>query len=114
MPALTRPRNQPARNKEIVGFWLKEKRLEMGLTQQEMLDRIGSDAWWSTWSAIERGERNLPPQLWSTVAKALSMDQQEFARILLRYTNPWAYGMIFGFNPALNEEIGAIPEHYTN
>jgi transcriptional regulator with XRE-family HTH domain len=90
MPALTRPRNQPNRNREIIGHYLKEKRLEMGLTQAEMLERVGSDAWWSVWSAIERGERNLPPQMWARVAKALGVDQQEFAQVMLRYTNPWA------------------------
>ena len=114
VPALTRPVNQPTRNREIIGHFLKEKRQELGLTQQEMLERIGSDAWWSTWSAIERGERNLPPQLWITVAEALGMDKQEFARIMLRYTNPWAFGMIFGFTPTLTAELGAIPRHYVD
>lgn len=112
MPSLVRPRNQPARNRELIGAYLKEKRMALGLTQREMLDRIGSDAWFTSWSAIEIGQRNLPPSSWETVAKILGVDRQEFVQVMLRYTNPWAYAMIWGYDPGLRAELAAIPKHY--
>jgi transcriptional regulator with XRE-family HTH domain len=113
MPALTRPQNQPNRNREIIGHYLKEKRLELGLTQQEMLERIGSDAWFTVWSSIERGERNLPPQRWKVVAEALGIDKKEFAQVMIRYTNPWAYELLYGSDPALRAELNSIPSRYS-
>ena len=113
MPALMRPKHIPMHNREIIGHYLKERRLAKGMTQDEMLRAIGSDAWFTAWSAVERGERNLPPALWEVVSKALGIDQQEFAQVMLRYTNPWAYGMIYGFDPTIRAELALIPQRYT-
>jgi transcriptional regulator with XRE-family HTH domain len=114
MPALTRPKNMPSRNREIIGHYLKQKRVAKGLTQEQMLRLIGSNAWFTAWSAVERGERNLPPAVWEKVAKALEIDPGDFVRVMLRYTNPWAYGMLFGFNAALRAELASIPQRYTD
>jgi transcriptional regulator with XRE-family HTH domain len=112
MPSLTRPRNQPARNRELIGAYLKEKRMALGLSQQDLLDRLGSDASFASWSAIEIGQRNLPPKSWEPVAKALGIDRQEMVQVMLRYTNPWAFGMIWGYDAGLKAELAAIPDHY--
>jgi hypothetical protein len=32
---------------------------------------------------------------------------------MVRYTNPWAYGMLFGKSAALKAELEAIPDHYS-
>jgi transcriptional regulator with XRE-family HTH domain len=112
MPSLTRPRNQPARNRELIGAYLKEKRMALGLSQAELLDRIGSEAWFTSWSAIEIGQRNLPPQSWKAVRDALGIDHDEFIQIMMRYTNPWAYELIYGSTPALKAELAMIPKHY--
>jgi hypothetical protein len=37
-------------------------------------------------SAIEIGQRNLPPANWEAVAKVLGIDRKEFAQMMLRYT----------------------------
>lgn len=112
MPALSRPRNQPMRNREIIGAYLREKRFALGLTQRELIDRLGFDMWNTAWSGFETGQRNLPPHLWETVAKVLDVPNEEFAQVMLRYTHPWAYGMIYGFTPALRAELNAIPDRY--
>jgi transcriptional regulator with XRE-family HTH domain len=112
MPTLIRPTNQPNRNRELIGMYLKDKRLALGLSQQEMLDRIGSDSWFTAWSNVETGQRNLPPHLWEKVAKALGIPTQQFAKVMLRYTHPWAYGCLFGFDDTLRLELEHIPDRY--
>jgi transcriptional regulator with XRE-family HTH domain len=93
MPGLSRPRMADRRvanrNREAVGQFLAAKRRERDLTQEEFQKLIGHDAWFSAWSAIETGNRNLPPALWEPVAKALRIQNAEFAKFMLRYTNPW-------------------------
>ena len=56
----------------------------------------------------------MPPHLWEDMAKALEVDPKEFAKFMLRYTNPWAYGLIFGMTPELRAELNTIPERYTD
>ena len=113
LPALVRPPFNPAvRNRKTIGHYLKEKRKELGLTQQQLLDALGSDAWWTAWSAVERGERSLPPYMWEAVANLLGIPNEEFADTMLRHTNPWAHGMLFGFTPELRAELAEIPERY--
>lgn len=112
MPTLIRPQFQPNRNKEIIGAYIKEKRIAAGLRQQDVVDRLGKDFWFTALSAVERGERNLPPHLWRDMASVLGLKQEEFGRLMLRYTHPWAYGMIYGFSPELEAEIALYPEHY--
>jgi transcriptional regulator with XRE-family HTH domain len=112
MPTLIRPHNQPNRNKEIIGAYIKEKRLAAGLTQQDVVDRMGKDFWFTALSAVERGERNLPPHLWRDIAEVLGLNKASFGKLLLRYTHPWAYGMIYGFDEELEADLAAIPEHY--
>src|ERR1700758_4064920 len=114
MPGLTRFKNQPLWNRETIGGYLKERRLALGMTQEQMLRAIGSHAWFSVWSAIERGERNLPPAMWERTAHALEIDPKDFAQQMLRYTNPWAYGLLFGFTPEILAELEAIPQRYTD
>jgi transcriptional regulator with XRE-family HTH domain len=94
---------------------LKEKRLEKGLTQMDMLRALGKDdAWFTAWSAIETGQRNLPPALWEDTMKILGIPKDEFIDVIIRYTNPWLYGLMYGFDPNLRAELSAIPEHYTD
>ena len=114
MPTLTRPVNQPSRNREIIGHYLREKRKALNVTQTEFLKMLGSDMWFTAWSQIETGQRNLPPHLWMPVAKALDVPNKEFASVMMRYTNPWMYAMINGMSPALRAELEAIPERYTD
>jgi transcriptional regulator with XRE-family HTH domain len=114
MPAFIRPVNQPARNREIVGSYLKQERLRVGLTQVQMLEAIGQPLNWHTgWSAIESGSRNLPPRMWMPVADVLGIPQDDFARVLLRHTHPWAFAMIYGMTPELRAELNQIPTEYS-
>jgi hypothetical protein len=43
VPTLTRPANVPRRNKEAVGAYSKEHREALGLTQNELVARMGED-----------------------------------------------------------------------
>jgi transcriptional regulator with XRE-family HTH domain len=112
MPTLTRPRNQPSRNREIIGQYLKDARIKLGLSQQEMMERVNPGGWFTAWSSVETGVRNLPPHFWEIVADVLGIPHREFAQIMMRYTNPWMYGMIYGFKPELRAELAAIPTRY--
>jgi hypothetical protein len=51
--------------------------------------------------------------MWEKMAKALHVDSREFVQVMLRYTNPQAYGMLFGFTPELRTELDTTPGHYS-
>ena len=112
MPALARSHlNIMERNREIIGDWLRELRMERGYGQQQLIDLCGG-SWVSSWSEIERGQKNLPPAIWADIAHVLGVPQDQFAKKMLRHTNPWAYAMLYGWTLALRAEVAEIPDKY--
>ena|SRR5271166_836544 len=111
MPGLTRTR-VPERNREVIGQWIKALRVKAGLTQQQLADAITEGSWFTLWSEIERGQKNLPPELYARTAEVLGEDPKKFARVMLRYTNPWTYALLFGADERLKEELERIPTSY--
>lgn len=113
MPGLMRAR-VPERNREIVGQRIRALRLEAGLTQQQLADLVSEGSWWTMWSEIERGQKNLPPELWERTAEVLEQDPHEFARFMLRHTNPWCYAILYGADNELQAELAEIPKRYSD
>ena len=79
----------------------------MGLTQGELANLINIQT--PALSAIETGRNSLPPKYYIGIAEALEFDKKNFAKFLLRYTNPIIYFLMFGpENKALTNDIEEI------
>ena len=97
-------------NDSRVGAWLRTRRVELGMTQQDLLAAMGrSDLWLAHVSAIETGQRKVPLQEYETWARVLQIEPAEFAETVLRYINPWLYRMLRGFTPELRAELADEP-----
>lgn len=86
--------------------YVRNLRLDAGLTQAEVAEALGlRDK--QMISAIETGRNNVPPARIVKMADILGVDQQEFAKVLLRYQHPWIYAILFGADTRLKAEIKA-------
>lgn len=97
--------------RRIVGRHLQQRRLELGRTQKLVGKFLGVDS--GAISSWELGRGSIPPERYEALAAFLEIDPQEFAREMIRYTNPWAYAMIFDperRDKKLRAEIAALPE----
>jgi hypothetical protein len=53
------------------------------------------------------------------MAKAFGIEQREFAKVLLRRTNPWAFLMVFGpelpprERQSIRAVLGDVPDRYS-
>jgi transcriptional regulator with XRE-family HTH domain len=94
--------------KREFGRILREMRLNQGLTQLEVGNAMGV-----TLSAIsnwEKGTTGLPADKIEAAAEIFQVDKEEFARLYLRWTNPWAYKLIFhSRDRRLLEDLASIP-----
>jgi transcriptional regulator with XRE-family HTH domain len=77
-----------------VGAWLREKRLQRGLRQIDVAERIGIKS--GDVSGYENGRGTPPPECYRALASLLRVRKVTFGKTMLRYTNPWAYRMLFG------------------
>jgi transcriptional regulator with XRE-family HTH domain len=76
------------------GQWLKRKRIDAGLTQNDLARLIGLKYY--TWiSQLEAGQQ-VPPDKFAEFARALKMDPEEFTREQLRFFQPEVYKILFG------------------
>jgi transcriptional regulator with XRE-family HTH domain len=120
MPALTRPmRRRPNQARSgrpldeyprIIGETLQARRLELGLTQAQVADAIG-ELGTSAVSNWEVGRIGVPPERHGALADILEMPHEAFAKLLLRYGNPWTYAMIFdpkNVDTKLQKEIAPV------
>jgi transcriptional regulator with XRE-family HTH domain len=79
-----------------LGMWFKEAREQAGLTQVDLADSVGlKPTSANSISAIENGRNNIPQELYSAFAQALGISQPEFAKVILRHTDPWVYRAVF-------------------
>lgn len=100
-------RDIPQEYRRRVGIWLRDMRTDGGMRQQDLGDALGVG--FTTISSIENGRSAIPPDRYETLAEILGVPNAEFGKLMLRYSNPWAYGMIYGFTKALREELGQFP-----
>jgi len=102
MPAMTKPllgrSAEAAQLKSELGQYIRNAREKRGMTQAELAREVGIE-YYTAISAIEVGRNTVPPERYLDFAKALGIPYAEFAKKVLRLTNPWAYEMIFNPHP---------------
>lgn len=79
------------------------------LTQNELADLARLENKQSI-SAIETGRTGIPSERLALFADALRVDRAEFMKNILRWSDPWAYAMLWGMDAKLSEEITLTPE----
>ena len=98
--------------RRTVGRHVRDWRLAKGLTQEQLAQQMGMG--FTAVSAIETGRGAVPPERYEDFAAILGVPRREFGKFMLRYTNPWAYAMIFEeeahADPQLRRDLQAIPE----
>ena len=111
--AITRPqwsgkeveKNLTRLNQVAIGSYLKAARLELGMSQEVAGKPINVQK--TAISAMETGIKMLGPDKMVQLGEVYGLDQAEYGRFLLRYTNPWQYGLIFGTDdPELRADLG--------
>ena len=81
--------------RQEAGRWLKAARERAGLTQAQLSDEIGL-RYYTFVSQVESGVGRLPIETQAAWAKALRLDEAEFARTLLAYYEPELHRLLFG------------------
>lgn len=77
-----------------VGQWLRNRRVELGLSQRELSVLAGFD-YYTFISQLETGRGRVPSERYEQYAKALEVDPREFAmRMLQAYENS-TYKILF-------------------
>lgn len=77
-----------------VGSYLRDQRLRIGMTQAELGKVLGMGH--TAISAIELGRGSVPPERYAGISSVLGLQEEEFGKFLLRYTNPWLHALIYG------------------
>jgi DNA-binding XRE family transcriptional regulator len=81
--------------KHTMGAWLKQLREQAGLTQRDMAAALGLE-YYTFISQLENGRGKIPSQRYSDWARVLKIDQRQFVKGLLMYTEPSTYSILFG------------------
>lgn len=76
------------------GAWLRERRLQVGLSQRELAERV-EVAYYTFVSQIEAGRGRIPAERFSVWAEALEMDPREFVRNVMWFYEPTTYQILF-------------------
>lgn len=80
--------------RQEAGRWLKAARERVGLTQAQLSEQVGL-RYYTFVSQVESGVGRLPIETQAAWAKALSLDEAEFARTLLAYYEPELHRLLF-------------------
>jgi transcriptional regulator with XRE-family HTH domain len=72
------------------GDYLKRLRLDSGLTQRELADRLNLQ-YYTFISQVENGQGRLPPKLWVKTARALNVSVKKFSLDMLAFYDPHAH-----------------------
>jgi transcriptional regulator with XRE-family HTH domain len=81
--------------RQEAGRWLKAARERAGLTQAQLSDEVGL-RYYTFVSQVESGVGRLPIETQAAWARALRLDEAEFARTLLAYYEPELHRLLFG------------------
>ena len=98
---MPRAPTDPARAvlRKQAGAWLKAAREAAGLTQAELAEQVGL-RYYTFVSQVESGHGRVPIETQGAWAKAVGIDETEFARVLLGLYEPELYRLLFGVAPA--------------
>lgn len=89
--------------------FIRQARMERGLSQEELAARA-TGCTKQAISAIEAGRIQVAPQDYRSFADVLGIPRETFARVILRYQNPWLYLDLFGPDMRLEAELEYIPK----
>ena len=81
--------------RQEAGRWLKAARERAGLTQAQLSEDVGL-RYYTFVSQVESGVGRLPIETQAAWAKALRLDEAEFAKTLLAYYEPELHRLLFG------------------
>lgn len=81
--------------RQQAGRWLKAAREHAGLTQAQLSEEVGL-RYYTFVSQVESGVGRLPIETQAAWAKALRLDEAEFAKTLLAYYEPELHRLLFG------------------
>ena len=80
--------------RQEAGRWLKAARESVGLTQAQLSEAVGL-RYYTFVSQVESGVGRLPIETQAAWAKALRLDEAEFAKTLLAYYEPELHRLLF-------------------
>lgn len=101
--------------RRAAGIRLRAIREAAGLTQRELATAM--DIVPTAVSAWETGRIALAPERYARFADVFDLEHIDFAKEMLRWTNPWLYVMIFPNDATaqdVREELASISERYIN
>ena len=90
------------------GRQLRQWREAAGKTQQEIAKEIGF-AYYTMISQLELGRSFVPPERYREYAAALGVDLESFVRWQVRWSNPYAWAILFG-GPDAEKILRDAPE----
>lgn len=77
------------------GAFLKKLREDQKMTQSQLAQKLGLE-YYTFISQIETGLSRVPPEQVPAWADALNQDRKEFAKVLLKFYDPFTYESLFG------------------
>jgi transcriptional regulator with XRE-family HTH domain len=83
------------RLRKEAGKWLKNLRVQRGLTQRDLAEKVGLD-YYTFISQLEVGRGRIPPDRYEIWAEALGMNPSVFVKSLMQYYDPETYRILFG------------------
>ncbi|MEM6945888.1 MAG: helix-turn-helix transcriptional regulator [Pseudomonadota bacterium] len=90
----SKPSDDPTKDlRRRFGRWLKLRREERGVTQADLAGLLGLK-YYSFISQVENGLGRIPQSLYGPWAKALGIDDEEFAWMALSHLEPGLFQML--------------------
>ena len=80
--------------RRVIGRYIRRLRTDAEMTQDELGKVLGMGT--TGVSALETGRSVISPDRYATLADTFGVSHEGMAKFILRYTNPWLYGMLFG------------------
>jgi transcriptional regulator with XRE-family HTH domain len=90
--------------RRIIGNRVRDLRLNGDLTQRQLADLLSTGE--TSVSALELGRSSVSPERYLQLADIFSLDKPTWGKWLLRYTDPYLYALLFGFDdPTLKPDL---------
>jgi len=77
------------------GLWLKKLRMDAGLSQRQLAEKVGAD-YYTFISQLENGRGRVPPDRYEDWAAALDIPADTFVFNLMRFYDPMTFRILFG------------------
>ena len=80
--------------RRVIGDMVRDLRLEAEMTQRELGELL--DIGETGISALELGRSSVSPERYGKIAEIFALDVKDWGKLLLRYTDPYLYSLLFG------------------